>query len=215
MKSNIQLTLLLPLIFLTHLSVAQITTSQLSLTDSTRDIIYPFQENEIRIHNLPTNAKVKFSSGKVEQSGNVYTVRIAERNKGYDTLTISKSGKTIFSKIFEVHHFCDPQVALGAIRSTYVTVNQLLGNTKLLLHYTPCLYKKNIIAQVVSFEITFVSVAGGEDPGGTIHGNSLTPDHLEIIRHLKSGDKIFIENIKAKGPDGTTRSLGLLKYIIK
>lgn len=42
--------------------------------------------------------------------------------------------------------------------------------------------------------------------------NKLTPEMQGIIAGLKRGDKLWIENVKAKGPDGKTRSIGGLSF---
>jgi gliding motility-associated protein GldM len=42
--------------------------------------------------------------------------------------------------------------------------------------------------------------------------NVLTPEMKEIISGLNRGDKLWIENVKAKGPDGRTRSIGGLSF---
>jgi gliding motility-associated protein GldM len=42
--------------------------------------------------------------------------------------------------------------------------------------------------------------------------NVLTPEMKDIITGLNRGDKLWIENVKAKGPDGRTRSIGGLSF---
>jgi hypothetical protein len=37
--------------------------------------------------------------------------------------------------------------------------------------------------------------------------NQLTPDMVKKIQSAPSGTKVYLENIKAKGPDGSFRSL--------
>ncbi|HMT34629.1 MAG: gliding motility protein GldM [Bacteroidetes bacterium] len=47
-----------------------------------------------------------------------------------------------------------------------------------------------------------------------LSGPNAGADVKDIMETLKPGDRLFIENIKAKGPDGTTRSIGSLNFII-
>jgi gliding motility-associated protein GldM len=42
--------------------------------------------------------------------------------------------------------------------------------------------------------------------------NILTQDMKDIINGLKRGDKLWLENVKAKGPDGRTRAIGGLSF---
>ena len=41
-------------------------------------------------------------------------------------------------------------------------------------------------------------------------GPQLSSDAKKIINELKPGQKVYIEKIKAKGPDGTIRDLGTI-----
>ncbi|HMN04245.1 MAG TPA: GldM family protein [Flavobacteriales bacterium] len=43
-------------------------------------------------------------------------------------------------------------------------------------------------------------------------GPALTADAKAMLAKVKTGQKIFIENIKARGPDGTVRNLGALSF---
>ena len=43
-------------------------------------------------------------------------------------------------------------------------------------------------------------------------GPALSSDMKEMIAKAKPGQKVYIEGIKAKGPDGTIRSLGSLAF---
>lgn len=66
--------------------------------------------------------------------------------------------------------------------------------------------------QVISFEFTYLQKR--QDPVGPIvvngplfSGNKQVSD---LLAKCKAGDKIFLENIKARGPDGVTRTLGTI-----
>jgi gliding motility-associated protein GldM len=59
-------------------------------------------------------------------------------------------------------------------------------------------------------EFTVVAVIGGESKQVNIKGNRMTSDASEMLKRVKTGQRIYIENVKAVGPDNTTRSIGTL-----
>jgi gliding motility-associated protein GldM len=59
-------------------------------------------------------------------------------------------------------------------------------------------------------EFTVVASIGGEVKETVIRGNRITDDAKAMFGRVKAGQRIWIENVKAKGPDGTTRRLGTL-----
>lgn len=70
---------------------------------------------------------------------------------------------------------------------------------------------------VVSFEFTYLQKR--QDPVGPITVNgplfSGNKQVSELMSKCKPGDKIFLENIKARGPDGVTRTLGTIIITVK
>ena len=42
-----------------------------------------------------------------------------------------------------------------------------------------------------------------------------TPEMIELIKNSISGDKLYFEYIKCKGPDGTVRSLRAVSFVIE
>lgn len=63
----------------------------------------------------------------------------------------------------------------------------------------------DIKAEVVSFDLTLN--LNGDLKTFSAKGNRISPDMQNALKGLKNGSKFYIENIKAKLPDGTTRSL--------
>jgi len=45
-----------------------------------------------------------------------------------------------------------------------------------------------------------------------VKGAAVSGDVKEMFQKAKSGQKVYIEGIKARGPDGTTRNLGSLAF---
>ncbi len=68
------------------------------------------------------------------------------------------------------------------------------------------------------FEIqrfTFGTIINGDWVQKNVNGNRFTEEMKTIIRNARSKQKIFIENIQAKGPDGTIRSLNPVSLTLK
>ena len=76
---------------------------------------------------------------------------------------------------------------------------------------------QGVIAKMENFEFDLKFNVVSYTVSATVRGNvveapcrgaALSSDARTIIRELKSGQKLYIEKIKAKGPDGTVRDLG-------
>lgn len=67
-------------------------------------------------------------------------------------------------------------------------------------------FEFNITPTLVSYDLSVFS-RGQLADGGSAKGNYLTPQMLQLTKNLRKGDKIFISNIKAVGPDGLSRML--------
>lgn len=71
---------------------------------------------------------------------------------------------------------------------------------------------------VTSFDVTYQPKRGeakeGSQSGAYLSGPNASNSVKDIMSSLRPGDKIYFENIKAKGPDGTTRSIGSVNFVI-
>jgi len=63
---------------------------------------------------------------------------------------------------------------------------------------------------VVEYRVTMI--VGGTPIEKMTKGPAVSGDMKEMFMKAKPGQKIFIEQIKARGPDGTTRNLGSLSF---
>ena len=67
---------------------------------------------------------------------------------------------------------------------------------------------------IVSY--TLATISGGDyKTSGTIRGGAFNQEANDIIRTAKKGQKLFFENIQAKGPDGQPRTLNPINIEIK
>ena len=72
--------------------------------------------------------------------------------------------------------------------------------------------------EVTSFDLFYQPKRGDPKEASArnkyLSGPQVESDVKDIIESLKPGDRLFIENIKARGPDNTTRSIGNINFII-
>ncbi|HOT89650.1 MAG TPA: GldM family protein, partial [Bacteroidales bacterium] len=107
------------------------------------------------------------------------------------------------SKKFRVKRVPDPVAFIGGVKSGTINKNVLAAS-------------KMIVAKLDNFDFaltfivtsyTFLINIKGDiipTPGS---GNMLTADMLKKISSASAGTRIYLEDIKAKGPDGVPRSL--------
>jgi hypothetical protein len=71
---------------------------------------------------------------------------------------------------------------------------------------------------VTSFSITYVPRRGEAEEGTSetqyLTGGRANPKVAAIMAKLKPGDKVYFENIRAVGPDKTSRNIGSLAFVI-
>jgi len=64
--------------------------------------------------------------------------------------------------------------------------------------------------EVVEFKVTMI--VGGTPLEQAVKGPAVSSSMKEMFAKAKPGQKVYIEGIKAKGPDGTVRNLGSLSF---
>lgn len=63
---------------------------------------------------------------------------------------------------------------------------------------------------VVSFNVS--ASIGGFTQDAPSNGGRFTPQQLDLINKVPKGKKVYIENVKAKGPDGTVSDIGTISF---
>ncbi len=188
-------------------AVAQIATYQLSLIDSTHNLLYTYYPNKLAIKNLPKGAKVIFGSDYVTPHDSNYT--LSPQESGICKLFIyDKGDNLIFTKEFTATDVTDCRVQFGNVRGKLTSVADLLANPALVFYCGDCQLKP--IFRIVRY--TIMLIGDGISETDTVTGDNLT--NVPIDRHLQrkiarmhNGDRIYIEGIKAYGPDERLRDL--------
>lgn len=63
-------------------------------------------------------------------------------------------------------------------------------------------------------EFTISTTIGGFEKSVSTRGASFSSQQIALIKQVQRGKKIYIENVKAAGPDGTIRNLGSIAFKI-
>jgi len=152
------------------------------------------------------------SNGTISKGANgAYVVRVTSGTSANISVTATLpdgSKKTLGPAAFRVKSVPDPvaQFAGKGAESSTVKKNELTAAQGCVAAMKD--FDFDLKFKVVSFNIS-MSV-GGQFITQASNGNKVSADQKAILKKAKKGQKVFIEGIKAKGPDGTVRSLGSL-----
>jgi len=119
--------------------------------------------------------------------------------------------KEVGSQVIRVKMIPDPVAEVGGKSSSFT---ELSNRVKVFPGIVAAMhgFDFDVKFKVTSFDFTYL--AKKQDPVGplSVQGPMFSGNKQvsAIIDKCKPGDKIFLENIKAKGPDGTTRPLGAI-----
>jgi len=152
--------------------------------------------------------------GSIVRSGNGYVVRVKSTGKVNVGATAELDGqkKNMGSKEFRVKKVPDPIAKVGGERGGSVSKNWLAAQTGVAAVMEN--FDFDLRFNVVGFNVSAVLKGGyAEDARST--GATFTGQQQSLIRQIQSGRKVYIEDIKAKGPDGTVRDLGTLTFKVK
>ncbi len=129
------------------------------------------------------------------------------------TITVNVAGKKAGQQVFRVRTIPDPVATVGAYASgsnVPAGAFKAQGGVAAWIKDFPF----ELTYKVQSFTIV------GEDANGDlveaqVQGNTWSQQAANIVRNVKPGQLVTIENIRAVGPDGRTRSVPSLMYNIK
>jgi len=157
------------------------------------------------------------SMGKLKKNGDEWTVRIDEKPKGTSIATISATAK-IDDKLFNlgkaefrVKRVPDPNAEIANMSDGKIDKNVLLGSNAIIPNMKG--FEFDIYFVITSYR--FGAIINGDWFEKNIKGNVFTDEVNKIIRNGKRKQKFFFDNIQAKGPDGTIRSLNPINLELK
>jgi gliding motility-associated protein GldM len=195
----------------------QVAAPSLTVSASKMNVFYKGVDNPVSISapGVPADkVSPSISNGSIKKAGkDGYMVKVSSGT----TTTISVSGmmpdgsKTAMGKVeFRVKSVPDPKpyFAGKGVGDSKVKKNQLTAAQGVAARMEN--FDFDLKFSVTSFKLTMI--VGGTPIEKTSKGNRLSGDMKIMLKKAKPGQKVYIEDIRAKGPDGTVRKLGSLAF---
>lgn len=154
--------------------------------------------------------------GSIVRKGGNYVVRVkgpqGSKVRVGATAELDGQRKNMGSKEFRVKKVPDPVAKVGGRRGGTVAKNWLAAQTGVAAVMEN--FDFDLRFSVISFNIS-AQAKGGYVQDAKSNSARFTAAQQNLLRGVQSKRKVYIEDIKAKGPDGTVRDLGSLTFRIK
>lgn len=165
---------------------------------------------EVSVPGVPTDAlKVAMSNGSKSGSNGAFKVRPGNGQTVMISVSADINGKnTNFGKKeFRVKNVPDPKPYFGGKSgSDNIPRKNLLAAAGIIAKMEN--FEFDLRFEIISYQVS--ATVRGNVVEQACRGPALSGDAKKIIGELKSGQKLYLEKIKAKGPDGTIRDLGTI-----
>lgn len=119
--------------------------------------------------------------------------------------------KSAGSHEFRVKLIADPVAIVGGLKGGKISKSLLLAQpgVKVIIEN----FDFDVNYNVIGFSVA--TMLGGYSQEAISNSGTLSPEQKVMLEKLNSGDKVYFENIKVKGPDGTVRSLAPVIFEIE
>jgi len=195
----------------------QVAQSALVVSPTKMNVFYIGVDNpvDISVPGIPSNKlEPHISQGDIKQdSKGGYIVKVKTTGKATISVSakIDKDVKQMGSMDFRVKRVPDPVAKVAGYKGGPIPLNLLKAS-------------KHVDAVMENFDfdlhfaITGFNVSTKTKDGFTVDkastSDAISSDQRTLLEGVKKGQKVYFEEIKAKGPDGSIRDLGTLMFKI-
>jgi gliding motility-associated protein GldM len=198
----------------------QVAEAQLVVSPTKMNVFYTGVDNpvDISVPGVPSDKVFpSINNGSIKPVGKgsyiVNPVRIGKLGAQVTVMAeIDKKKRVIGVKDFNVKMVPDPVAKVNGIKNSGNIEKSLL------------LAQVGVVAEMENFDFDLsfkviefnVSVnVGGFSNDKPSKSNRFTPEQMALIKQVQKGQKVYIEAIKAVGPDGIPRQLGNISLLIR
>jgi gliding motility-associated protein GldM len=154
------------------------------------------------------------SNGSISKDGKGYIVRPGKAGPIQVSVMveIEKVKRLMGTKDFRVRILPNPTAKVGGFSiAANIDKNLLLAQTGVVAE----LEGTDFDAPFKVIEFSVSTIVGGFSSDKISKTNKFTSEQMGLIKQASKNQKVYIEGIKAVGPDGTTRQLGSISLTIK
>jgi len=164
-----------------------------------------FREDQIR---------AGISQGTLSKSGSGYIAQV--RNPGKAVITVSVSddkggSRSMGNMEFRVRRVPNPVPKVANLQGGNIAKSLLLTQTGVVADLEN--FDFDLRFNISSFTVS-ATIRGFQETA-TATSARFTPQQLAIIQKVPIGQSIYIEDVRAAGPDGTVRNIGTIKFTLR
>ncbi len=153
------------------------------------------------------------SNGTLAKTGEGWVVRPGKDSEASISAAVTNpdgSSKTMTGMKFRVKNVPNPTPYFGgkSVNDETIKKAELTAAAGVIAKMID--FEFDLKFEVVEFKVTMI--VGGTPIEKLTKGPAVSGDMKEMFQKAKPGQKIYIEGIKARGPDGTVRNLGSLSF---
>jgi len=182
--------------------------------------LYIGVDNSISLaNNNDTNVFLSITEGKCwkgrrENGKDYYDIFVSSRTNK-DPIKILRKTPTdtilLDTANFAVLRVADPTAIFGNLVDSMATMDALMLQNEIKV-FLPCYYKLGF--RIIDFTLTVTRVDGSSESIKSL-GSLLNYEQMQLIKSLKPGDTLYIEDIKGTSPDSCSRLLATIKIRVK
>jgi gliding motility-associated protein GldM len=171
---------------------------------------------EISVPGYPASAiSASINNGRMAGRGTNYNVVPTRTGTARVSVSVRADGRTrsMGYKDFRVEKVPSPFPSIAGVQGGTLSLNQILGELGLKADMPPWFKFGGVSYKITGY--TFTAIVQGFDKNIPSRSSNLSSEMRETIRNLRSGSRIYFNDITAVGPDGSTRYLPTLSIKIR
>lgn len=167
---------------------------------------------EISVSGIAGNKiRASASNGALEQRGNAWIMRAKRIGNCLVSVSAELDGKwsTVGTKEFRVKAVPDPIATVNNQKGGGIAKNVLMAQSGVVASMPPDF---DFDLKFTVTEYTVMAVIQGFVQERKVKGNQFTQEVRNLINNLSKGNPLYIQDIKAVGPDGSVRTLSTINF---
>ncbi|HYX06620.1 MAG TPA: gliding motility protein GldM [Bacteroidales bacterium] len=193
----------------------QVAAPNLVISPTKMNVFYLGVDNpvDISVPGIPADKIFPtMTNGKIRKQGGSYIVNPSRPGNAIVTVFAEIEGKrkNMGFMEFRVKIVPDPVAKVAGMKGGDINKNVLLAQNGVLADMES--FDFDLTFKVTEFTVS--TTQNGFVRDAKTRGNLFSSQQMEIMRNATRGQRIYIQDIKAVGPDGTTRSLSTIAFRI-